>query len=245
MTDSSSRLSVDIWSDVACPWCYIGKRRFEAAVDRTGLAGQVDITWHSYQLDPALPEHYEGTELDYLAERKFMPRETVAQMFEHVTQQAAGEGLSYDFERLRVANTFTAHRLLHLAAEHGVAGALKEALLSAHFERGLDIGAAGDLTDVAVGAGVPRDAVERVLNSDEHADAVRADIAAAGRLGITGVPFFVLNNKYGLSGAQPVEVFAQALTQAAAELTPLTMVGTTGSPGTDGAACGPEGCHEE
>ncbi|GHD00024.1 DsbA family oxidoreductase [Zhihengliuella salsuginis] len=242
MTETPDRLSVDIWSDIACPWCYIGKRRFESALDSLPFKDRVDITWHSYQLDPNLPAHYEGTELDYLAERKGMAREQVAQMFEHVAGQAAAEGLHYDFDSLKVANSFTAHRVLHLAAEHGRAGELKEALLSAHFEHGRDIGEREVLVDLATRAGVARDDVVRVLDSDEHAESVRQDVAAAQRIGVTGVPFFVLNMKYGVSGAQPVEVFAQALTRAHDELSPLTMVGAEAGGGEDGAACGPDGC---
>ncbi|MCO1337482.1 disulfide bond formation protein DsbA [Kocuria polaris] len=234
-------MKVDIWSDVACPWCYIGKRRFESALRSVPFENQIDIVWHSYQLDPDLPAHYAGSELDYLAERKGMARDQVAQMFSHVATQAAAEGLDFDFATLKVANTFTAHRVLHLADEHGRAGELKEAMLSAHFERGVDIGDRDELIALATGVGVERDDVVRVLDSDEHAGSVREDAAAARRLGITGVPFFVLGDKYGISGAQPAETFTRALEQAYGELAPLTMVGGT-APAGDGPACGPQGC---
>lgn len=241
MTAESPRLQVDVWSDVACPWCYIGKRRFESALRSVTFEENVDVVWHSYQLDPGLPAHYAGTELDYLAERKGMARDQVAQMFKHVAAQAAAEGLNYDFDSLKVANTFTAHRVLHLAAEQGRSGELKEALLSAHFEHGRDIGDRDELIALATGVGVARDDVVRVLDTDEHADAVREDVAEAQRLGITGVPFFVLGGKYGVSGAQPAEAFTRALEQAYDELTPLTMVAS--APGADAPACGPQGCN--
>ena len=133
-------MQIDIWSDVACPWCFIGKRRFEAALSTWEHRDEVEVTWHSFQLDPTLPEHFDGTEIDYLASRKGLPPEQVRQMFAHVTQQAAGEGLAYDFDRLVVANSLRAHQLLHLAKAHGAGDAVKEALLSGHFEQGTDIG---------------------------------------------------------------------------------------------------------
>ncbi|WP_309080574.1 DsbA family oxidoreductase [Zhihengliuella sp.] len=234
----TARLRVDIWSDVACPWCYIGKRRFEAALSRVPFRDRVDVSWHSFQLDPGLPEHYDGTELDYLAERKGLPREQVLQMFEQVSSAAAGEGLEYDFDAVKVANTWTAHRLLHLAAEHGAADALKEALLSGHFEHGLDLGSRDELLAAATAAGLPGDAVVRVLDTDAYADAVREDVEQARALGIGGVPFFVLDMKYGVSGAQSAEALEQALTQAWSELPVLQPAAGSAA----GAACGVDGC---
>lgn len=244
---TSPRLAVDIWSDIACPWCFIGKRRFESALATLEFRDQVDITWHSYQLDPSLPEHYDGTEAEYLARMKGMDPAQVSQMLSHVTTQAAGEGLDYDFEALRPANSFTAHRLLHLAAEHGKAGQLKELLLSAHFEQGLDTGSPEVLRALGEQAGLPGDAVVQVLESEQYREEVEADFAQARALGITGVPFFVLDMKYGISGAQPAELFAEALTTAWQEKAPLTMVNAgndAGAPaGADGPVCGPEGCN--
>ncbi|GAA3712769.1 protein disulfide isomerase FrnE [Zhihengliuella alba] len=234
----AARLRVDVWSDVACPWCYIGKRRFETALARVPFGDRVDVAWHSFQLDPGLPEHYDGTELDYLSERKGMAREQVAGMFEHVSAMAAGEGLAYDFDAVKVANTWTAHRLLHLAAERGLSGTLKEALLSGHFEHGLDLGSRDELLAVATGAGLAEDDVVRVLDSEAYSDAVSDDVEQARRLGISGVPFFVLDMKYGVSGAQSAEAFEQALTQAWSELPVLQAAGGSA----DGDACGVDGC---
>ena len=121
-------MKVDIWSDIACPWCYIGKRRFESALAEFPHRDEVEVVWHSYQLDPNLPEHYDGTEAEYLSTRKGLPAAQLRQMFEHVTEQAAGEGLSYDFDSLVVANSLRAHQLLHLAKVSGAANEVKEAL---------------------------------------------------------------------------------------------------------------------
>lgn len=234
-------MKIDIWSDIACPWCYIGKRRFEKALAAFEHRDAVEVTWHSYQLDPALPERYDGTEADYLATRKGMPPEQVRQMFAHVAGIAAEEGLAYDFDALVVANSGRAHELLHLAAEHGLAAAVKESLLSAHFEHGEDIGSLETLTRIGVAAGLDRGEVESALVDGRYRAAVQSDIRQAGSLGIQGVPFFVLENKYGISGAQPTEVFSQALAQVWQESNPLVMVSPTGAQG-DSGACGPDGC---
>lgn len=239
---TETRLNIDIWSDIACPWCYIGKRRFETALNALPFAEKVDVTWHSYQLDPSLPEHYEGSEVDYLSKAKGMDPGQVRQMVGHVTEQAAAEGLAYDFDGLKVANSFTAHRLLHLAKDHGKGDDVKEALLAAHFVQGRNTGDAATLKEIGVAAGLPADEVDAVLASDRYADAVREDIEKARSMGISGVPFFVLDGKYGISGAQPAEVFEQAMTQVWEEIggTTLQMMAPASA---DGAVCGPEGCN--
>ena len=233
-------MNVDVWSDIACPWCFIGKRRFERALAAFAHRDEVSVTWHSYQLDPGLPDHYEGTELDYLASRKGLPRERVREMFDHVASVAAGEGLDYDFDSLVVANSRKAHELLHLAKEHGVAGAVKEALLSSHFEHAGDIGDVDLLVSLGVAAGLDAEEVREALSSGRYATAVQGDIEQARALGIQGVPFFVVDNRYGISGAQPSEFFSQALSQAWAEKHPLAMVPAADS-GED-AVCGADGC---
>lgn len=253
-------MKVEIWSDIACPWCYIGKRRFEAALAGFEHRDDVEVTWRSYQLDPSLPDHYDGTEAQYLSERKGIDPAQLAGMLEQVTAQAAGVGLNYDFGSLVVANSFSAHRLIHLAgADAGAAAAdgAKEALLSAHFVHGRDIGSTEVLADIGSAVGLDPDRVRAVLASDEFADAVNRDIAEARSLGVSGVPFFVIDRKYGISGAQPTELFAQALDTAWTESRPLQMVAApaaasntsdasanSGNSGNsaDGPACGPEGC---
>ncbi|MCU1361361.1 MAG: disulfide bond formation protein DsbA [Ilumatobacteraceae bacterium] len=230
-------MQVEIWSDIACPWCYIGKRRFEAALDAFPHRDEVEIVWRSYQLDPTVPDHYDGSELDYLASRKGFPRAQAAQMFQHVSQQAAAVGLHYDFDSLVVANSFTAHRLLHLAKQTGHGDAVKERLLSAHFEHGRDIGDSDTLVEIGVAAGLDETAIRETLGSDQYTDAVRQDIADGQALGLQGVPFFVIDRAFGISGAQPPEVFANALNQAWTAAHPLQMV-----PGLDGPTCGVDGC---
>lgn len=235
-------MNVDIWSDIACPWCFIGKRRFEKALAQFPHKDQVTVTWHSFQLDPTLPEHYDGTELEYLSQRKGMPEARVAEMFEHVAEVAAGEGLAYDFGNVVVANSFPGHELLHLAKERGqdgAADAVKEALLSAHFEQGKDIGSREVLVEVGTAAGLSEAEINAALDAGTYRDSVRADVREAQTLGIQGVPFFVFDRKYGVSGAQPSELFAQALDTAWRESNPLVMVADADL---TGEACSPEGC---
>ena len=231
-------MKVEIWSDVACPWCFIGKRRFESALAEFPHRESVEVVWRSYQLDPTLPDHYDGTELEYLSTRKGLPPEQVSRMFEHVALQAKGEALDYRFEKVVVANSFTAHRLIHLAAAHGKQDAAKERLLSDHFEHGRDIGSREYLTALGKDLGIDAGEVEELFTTDKYADDVRSDFAEARSLGISGVPFFVIDRKFGLSGAQPAETFTAALNQAWQDANPLVMVGA----GEGADACGPDGC---
>lgn len=235
-------MKIEIWSDIACPWCYIGKRRFEAALAAFPHRDAVEVKWRSYQLDPALPEHYDGTELEYLSTRKGMTPAQVSGMFEHVAAQAKGEGLDFRFDHVVVANSFTAHRLIHLAATHGHQDAAKERLLSDHFEHGKDIGSRVYLTSLGLDLGLDADEVSELFSTDKYADAVRQDIAEARALGVTGVPFFVIDRKYGLSGAQPAATFSEALEQAWQESQPLLLATAAGGAGVTGEVCGPEGC---
>lgn len=234
----STDMQIDIWSDIACPWCYIGKRRLETALADHPHRDEIGVIWHSYQLDPNLPEHYDGTEIEYLATRKGMPEDQVRQMFGHVSEQAAGEGLAYDFDSLVVANSARAHELLHLGKDHGVADAVKEALLSAHFEHGADIGDVDTLTRVGAGAGLDEGEVRAALEDGRYAAAVASDIDMARQIGVTGVPFVVVDMKYAVSGAQPPEVFRDVLDKAWSERTPAIQV----VDGSGDDACGPDGC---
>lgn len=209
-------MQVDIWSDVACPWCFIGKRRFERALSAWEHGDEVEVTWHSYQLDPTLPERYDGGEVEYLSRVKGMPVEQVRQMIGHVAEQAAGEGLQYDFDALVVANSLRAHQLLHLAKakDAKTADAVKDGLLSAHFERGIDIGDVEALVGIGTAAGLDAEEIRAALADERHLPAVRADIHQAREIGVNGVPFFVFDMRLALSGAQPPEVFLQALERA-------------------------------
>ncbi|MGO4192049.1 DsbA family oxidoreductase [Arthrobacter sp. YAF17] len=241
-------MKIEIWSDVACPWCYIGKRRFESALAAFPHRDSVEVQWRSYQLDPSLPEHYDGTELDYLSTRKGMAPAQVAGMFAHVAEQARGEGLNYRFDDVVVANSFTAHRLIHLAAAHGKQDAAKERLLSDHFENGKDIGSREYLTSLGLDLGIGAVELDELFTTDKYADDVRLDFEEGQALGINGVPFFVIDRKFGLSGAQPAETFTAALEQAWQEGQPLVMVGASDggeagtAPAATGESCGPDGC---
>ena len=228
-------MQIDIWSDIACPWCYIGKRRFETALAGFARRDEVDVVWHSFQLDPSLPRHFDGTEVDYLVRRKGMARDQSQAMLDMVRQQAAGEGLHFDFDSLVVANSLAAHRLIHAAAPHGRAGDVKEALLRAHFVEGRDIGDAEELVRIGASVGLAGEQVRSGLDDPQVAAAVERDFEAARTIGVTGVPFFVVDGRFAVSGAQNPVVFTQALEQASAPA-PLTPRDE------DGAACGPDGC---
>lgn len=235
-------VTVEVWSDVACPWCWIGKRRFATALRDFAHRDHVDVVWRSYQLSPDTPTGPGRPEIDALVELKGLPRDRVEQMFAQVTAVAAGEGLRYDFARTLAFNTFDAHRLLHLARGAGGAAlveATMETLFSAHFEQGVNLGADGALVALAARAGFAAhgwDAarVTAALAGDDAADAVREDLATARALGVTGVPFFVVDRRYAVSGAQPADVFAQLLDAGWREANPLDAV-TSGDVCTDGS----------
>ena len=219
-------MRVDIWSDVVCPWCYIGKRRFEAALADFSHRSEVQLTWRSFELDPSAPPSPEhpGHYVDHLA-RKYGTTTAQAQvMIDRVTSAAAEEGLDFRFDIARRGNTFDAHRLLHLALHKGVQDSLKERLDHATFTEGLPVSDHLALTGVAVRLGLDEIEVKEVLTSDRYADAVRADEAQARDYGISAVPFFVIDGKYGIAGAQPPDVMVDALERAWAERSPLTVL---------------------
>jgi predicted DsbA family dithiol-disulfide isomerase len=204
--------TVEIWSDVVCPWCYIGKRRFEAALARFGRP--VDVRWRSFRLDPDAPPEQDIPLAEHLAAKYGVSRADGEAMLERVAATAAHEGLEYRFDRARRGSTFDAHRLLHLAADRGVQDAVKERLLAAYFTEGEPIGDAGTLARLGAEAGLDRDEASSVLAGDAYADAVRRDEADARALGITGVPFFVADRAFGASGAQPPEMLLGMLERA-------------------------------
>ncbi|MCK6211513.1 DsbA family oxidoreductase [Georgenia sp. EYE_87] len=205
----SEPITVHVWSDVACPWCFIGKRRFEKGVEQFG--GDVTLEYHSFELAPDTPVDFEGSEVDFLAGHKGMPKEQVAQMLSQVTQLAAAEGLAYDFDALRHTKTLKAHEVLHLAKARGVQLDLMEKLFSAYFEQGRHVGHDEDLVAVAVEAGRDADEGRTAPPEGTNREAGEQDIAQARAYGINGVPFYVIENKYGVSGAQAPETFAQVL----------------------------------
>lgn len=210
----STTITIDIWSDVACPWRHIGKRHLEQGIAALGAeAPDVDITYHSFELSPDTPVDFEGSSADFLAEHKGIPLSDVHQMQARVAAIAAEAGLDYHLDAVHQTKTLKAHELLHFAKEQGRQPELKERLLKAFFIDGGHVGRIDDLVDYAAAVGLDADAAREALESGRYTDAVRADIAQARAYGINGVPFFVFNGKHGVSGAQPAEVFSQVLTQ--------------------------------
>ncbi|MBN8423149.1 DsbA family oxidoreductase [Microbacterium esteraromaticum] len=210
----SEPISIDIWSDIACPWCYIGKRNLEAGIAATASdedAPQVNITFHSFELAPDTPVDFDGDEIDFLSGHKGMPREQVEQMLAHVTDVAAQAGLQYRFDLLQHTNTVKAHEVLHFAKSKGLQHEMEERLMSAYFTEGRHVGRIDDLVALAVEVGLDEDETRTALESNAHLDDVRADQAQARAYGINGVPFFVIDGQYGVSGAQPAETFANVL----------------------------------
>ena len=210
----SEPISIDIWSDIACPWCYIGKRNLEAGLAATAAdedAPQVNITFHSFELAPDTPVDFEGTEIDFLAGHKGMPREQVQQMLSHVTGVAADAGLQYRFDLLQHTNTVKAHELLHFAKAKGMQHEMEERLMSAYFTEGKHVGRVDDLVALAAEVGLDADEAREALENDVYLDAVRQDQAQARAYGIQGVPFFVIDGQYGISGAQPPAAFENVL----------------------------------
>ncbi|WP_428934345.1 DsbA family oxidoreductase [Streptomyces sp. ACT015] len=233
-------MRVEIWSDIACPWCYVGKARFEKALAAFPHRDGVEVVHRSFELDPGRAKGDVQPVLTMLTAKYGMSEAQARAGEENLGAQAAAEGLPYRTEGRDHGNTFDLHRLLHLAKEHGRQDALIELLYRANFaeEDSLFTGGETRLVDLAVAAGLDADAARAVLaDPTAYADEVRADEREAAELGANGVPFFVLDRTYGVSGAQPAEVFTQALTQAWGGRTPLKPVG-----GGDAEVCGPDGC---
>jgi predicted DsbA family dithiol-disulfide isomerase len=232
MMSRMRRLTVEVWSDVACPWCYVGKRRLEAAVGRMPSPGEIEVVWRSFELDPDAPRvsRAKASYAERLA-RKY--RASLAQadaMIRRMTAVAAEEGIALRFDRVRPGNTFDAHRVLHLARDRGAQATVAERMMRAYFTEGAALGSREALARVAGEAGLDGGEVRLVLAGDAYADAVRADEAAARRAGIQAVPFFGIGDVYGVSGAQPVDVLHDALMQAWAELPEPASSESAGAP---------------
>ena len=204
-------MKIEIWSDVMCPFCYIGKRRFEDALGQFENRDQVEIEWKSFQLNPDMKTDPSVNITQYLADVKGWTLDYAKEMNNHVTQIAAEVGLTYNFDTAVVANSFKAHRFSHLAKKHNLGDAAEEALFNAYFTRGLNIDDNDTLIQLGTEIGLDADEIKQTLNSDTYAEDVKHDISEAQQLGIRGVPFFVVNNKYGISGAQAVPVFTQTI----------------------------------
>jgi len=217
-SNPSNPIDVQIWSDVQCPWCYIGKRKFEAAVDEFRKhGGDVTVTYRSFELAPDTPVDFEGTPIDYLSQRKGISPEQAQLMIDRVVGIAESVGLEYHYDRIHQTNTVLAHELLHFAKANGKQVELKERLLRAYFTEGRHIGRADELADLAAEVGLDREAAAAALAEHTHLADVKADMAQAVAYGIQGVPFFVIDSKYGISGAQESATFLAALQQAATE----------------------------
>lgn len=207
-------MQVEIWSDVVCPWCYLGKRRFEQALESFGHRDEVNVVYRSFELDPSAPPGVTTPTVELLASRYGMSVQRANDIQRQMEQRAAQDGLEFRMAGLRSGNTRDAHRLLQLAKAHGRQAELAERLHRAYFSEQKSVFDHSSLTELAVGAGLDRDDVLRVLASEEYGDAVDADEATARSLGANGVPFFVIDRRLGISGAQPAEAIAQILDRA-------------------------------
>lgn len=213
----SAPISVNIWSDIACPWCYIGKRKFEAGLADFDGAEDVAVTYHSFELAPDTPVDFEGSEVDFLASHKGMDPDQVEQMLRQVSTVASDVGLNYDFDAVRHTKTLLAHQALHFAKAHGKQLELVERLFAAYFVQGRHVGRADELADLGAEVGLDREAMLSALQEGTYTKDVDTDLAQAREYGIQGVPFFVVGGRYGISGAQKPEVFTQALQQVRTE----------------------------
>lgn len=206
-------MKVEIWSDVMCPFCYIGKRRFEHALERFSRKDDVEVEWKSFQLNPDMETDPSKNINEYLAEHKGISVQQAQQMHERVTAMAKEVGLQYDFDKAIVANSFDAHRLSHFAKKYGKQDAMEERLFKAYFTEGKNTADHETLIRLAIEIGLDSDKVRAMLAGKEFSDAVNNDIYEAHQVGARGVPFFVFNNRYAVSGAQPSDVFFGALTK--------------------------------
>lgn len=225
---------VDIWSDIVCPFCYIGKRNFEDALEQSGLKDSVKVVWHSFELAPDAETKPEASIYEELAKRKGWSNEQSEQIHKQMEERAKESGLDYDFDKTIPANSFNAHRLLHLAKKKGVQNEVKELLFKAYFTDGKNIDDTEFLLSTGINAGLKEEDIRSALESAEIEKEIEEDILNARELGIQGVPFFVLDQKYAVSGAQPVEAFVQALEKVKEERKPEDL-------NAGGEFCGPDG----
>ncbi len=237
-------MRVEIWSDVVCPWCYIGKRHFESALARFEHRDQVELVWRAFELDPGAPVERTGRYIDRLASKYRIPEAEAEAMIERMTRVGDDAGVDFRFDTSRPGNTFDAHRLIHLGLARGVQDAVKERLMAATFSEGRPTGRRETLVEVAAEAGLDTDEVAAVLDGDRYADEVRADEATARAFGITAVPFFVIDRAYGVPGAQHPDVLLDVLRQAwaASEAAAPSALVSTGSEGRGDEACEDDSC---
>jgi predicted DsbA family dithiol-disulfide isomerase len=230
-------MHVEIWSDIACPWCYVGKKRFEAALAAFEHADDVTVTWRSFELDPGAPAERDVSHAELIAAKYGRTLEEVAAMDAQLTAVAAAEGIDMRLAKSRSGNTFDGHRIVHLAAAHGLQHEMEERLFRAYFTEGALISDHDALIALAAEVGVPEAEARAVLLTERYAEEVRDDERAAQSAGISAVPCFVIDRRFGASGAQPPEELLRFLRHgwAQREPAPVTTMG-------DGDACGPDGC---
>lgn len=230
-------MKIDIWSDFACPFCYIGKRHLEKALENYE---DVELVFHSYELDPTTSVDFYSDANQMLADKYGMSYEEAKQNNGRVIDMAKQAGLHYDFEKIKITNTVNAHRVAQFAKTKGLGNVFVEATLHAYFSDGAYLNDEETLVNLGTSVGLDADDVRRVFQSDEFLTEVRQDQAQAKAIGITGVPFFVIDEKYGVSGAQPIAVFEEVLEKVGAtpkKATPLQMMGDTQAPGCEDGAC--------
>ena len=244
---NEQKMKIEVWSDVMCPFCYIGKRHLEAALAEFEDSNRVEIVWKSYQLNPDLPlkiENKESTCTHTLAKAKGISYEQSVQMHDNVVKMAAKVGLNYQFDKAVVANSFYAHQLAQYAKEKGLGIEIEELLFKAYFTEGKDISDKATLVLLGAELGFTQAEVEQALSDEKHAASVRKDIAEAQQIGVRGVPFFVFDRKYAVSGAQPTEQFLGALKQSVSEWKTANNINDLQIKEGDGPACAPEGVCE-
>ncbi len=234
------KLQLDIWSDIACPWCYIGKRHLEQALSTFEHAADVEIHWRAFELDPSAPRVRDDSQsyAERISKKYGVPVAQGQQMIDRVIGTAAKAGLAFRYDVIKPGNTFDAHRLLHWAHEQGKQGELKERMLRGYMIEGAAIGEREVLVALAADVGLDAEEAATVLESGRYTDEVRADEQLARELEISGVPFFVMAGRYGISGAQPAEVLRDALAKAWAEHAAKPAIEVYA----EGASCGPDGC---
>ena len=235
-----NKLKVQIWSDIMCPFCYIGKRRIEEALSLFEHKNAVEIEWKSYQLDPSFVASKEDNMVSHLADKYGKGIDLAQGMLDNMTQNAKTAGLDFHFEKAVLANSFDAHRLLHLAKKHSLSDELEELLFKAYLTEGKNINDKGTLKELGISVGLNPQSIDEVLRSDAFSDDVKKDISTAQEIGVQGVPFFVFDNKYAVSGAQPATTFLDTLEKVWQEGkfdSKVTLINTT-----QGDSCGIDGC---
>ncbi len=234
-------MKIEIWSDIMCPFCYIGKRHFEVAKAQMSFRDEIEVVWKSFQLDPTLPaEGSTETVMDYLTKRKGMSPEQSQGMLQQITERGKAVGITFNQEKSIPVNTLQAHRIIHFAQDRGLASQMEEALFKAYFTDNKNIGNFEVLADLADGIGLDRKEAAQYLASEQGRDAVVADIAEAQKLGVKGVPFFFVNKTYAISGAQPISTIAQILRQAYAENNEKNLNESKND--TDNGSCSTDSC---